>query len=166
MPVTPDKLCLSELTTLADQAAGRLRSQGRPLPVIGQKRESREVQRRGFLGRVETLTETFAVPITLPGWPIGINRVMVRSGDSQQIDEVVLTPDGQIHTYRIDITIPEDARIVSPFARYAVAVAQSNESQCEWVSTGNGGDVAARYSRSITAGDALRRMNAGLRELR
>ena len=160
-----EDVSLSELTSFAQQVATHLRAQNRPLPVIGHKQETRQVERRGFMGRSEMVTETVASPVTLPGWPIGVNRTMLKTATSQAVDEVVLTPDGQIATVRVDRGKPEDVRVISPFARYAVRVAQSRDHDAEWTSTGNANDVAARYTRSITAGQAVRQMIAQLQRI-
>lgn len=160
-----EAVSLSDLTGYALQVAARLRAQNRPLPVIGHKQETRQVERRGFMGRSETATETVALPVTLPGWPIGVSRTMLKTATSQAVDEVVLTPDGGITTVRVDREKPEDIRVISPFPRYAVRVAQSLDRDAEWTSTGNANDVAARYKRSITAGEAVRRMIGQLQRI-
>jgi hypothetical protein len=118
---------------------------------------TRQVERKGFLGRTETVPETARVPIELPGWPIGLNRVVLRAA-SDTIDEVVLTPEGKVVTLRVDRDKPEEVRVASPHARYALRVAQSVGGTPEWVQTGNGSDSAARHQRATTAGDAVGRL--------
>ena len=148
---------LSDITSAAADAAARLRAQRRPIPVVGHKEVTRQVERKGFLGRTETVPETVRVPIELPGWPIGLNRVVLRA-TSETIDEVVLTPEGKVVTLRVDRDKPEESRVASSHARYALRVAQSVGGTPEWVQTGNGTDSAARHQRAITAGEAVRHL--------
>ena len=157
--MTIDVPRLSQLTSQAKAVADRLRSQRRPLQLVGEKQENQTVQRFGKFGRMETVTQKVSVPVSLPGWPLGINRMVLRSSASHSVEEVLLTPEGALVTVVIDPNEPAEFRAISNRPLHAVRVAQSAGGDPTWIPTGNSGDkvdeVAAKHKAVITAGEAV-----------
>ncbi|GAC50404.1 hypothetical protein [Gordonia aichiensis] len=153
---------LSQLTEQARIVADRLRSQNRPLQSVGEKQEDQTVQRFGKFGRMETVTQKVSVPVSLPGWPFGVNRMKLRSSASHSVEEVLLTPTGALVTVLIDPDEPAEFRTISNRPLHALRVAQSAGGDPTWVPTGNSGDkvgeMAANHKAVITAGEAVHRM--------
>lgn len=154
-----DHVELSALVRSAEQTASRMRGLDRPLQFLGERTQSQEVQRFGKFGRMETVTQQVQVPVTLPGWQLGVERIMLRSGLAHSAEQILLTPDGFLTTVLVATDDPANFRNVSSRPLHAVRVAQSIGATPTWVTTGNSGDKAdeeaARHDPGITAGAAV-----------
>lgn len=165
MKATRSEATLGDLQIAALTAAEALRNSGRPLPIAGHRQERRQAERRGVLGGTQLVEEMVTVPVTLPGWLLGTRVAVVDTGAALINDELLLTPSGHLATVRIDGAKPQETRVISTRALYAVRVLQSSYSTPDWQSTGNGSDRAARYTRTMTAGAAVQELLCRLRAL-